>query len=97
MKKIMQACCVAMLVTGAALAGLARAEETVPAPAAKYPVDYCVVSGEKLGEMGEPYVLQHEGREIQLCCKKCAKKFLNDPAKYLSKLDAAAKEPAKAQ
>ena len=94
MKKILWACAVALLMAGA---GWARAEEAVQTPAAKYPVDYCVVSGEKLGEMGETYVLQHEGREVQLCCKKCAKKFLNDPAKYLSKLDAAAKEAAKPQ
>jgi len=27
-----------------------------------YPLETCVVSGEKLGEMGKPFVYQHEGR-----------------------------------
>src|SRR6267378_2150753 len=31
-----------------------------------YPLDKCVVSDEKLGEMGKPYVFKHEGREVQL-------------------------------
>ena len=36
-------------------------------------------SGEKLGEMGEPFVFVHEGREIKLCCKDCQKDFKKDP------------------
>ncbi len=55
-----------------------------------YPITTCVVSGEKLGEMGEPYIMQHEGREIRFCCKKCRKDFLKDPARYLKILDNAA-------
>lgn len=64
-----------------------------------YPLDTCVVSGEKLGEMGDPVVLQYEGREVRFCCNKCVKKFNQDPAKYLKKLDEAAqaKPGAKAQ
>ena len=49
--------------------------------------EICVVSGDKLGEMGKPYVFKHEGREIKLCCKDCRKDFDKDPAKYLKKLD----------
>ena len=49
--------------------------------------EVCVVSGDKLGEMGKPYVFKHEGREIKLCCKDCRKDFDKDPAKYLKKLD----------
>lgn len=51
-----------------------------------YPLDTCIVSDEKLGEMGEPYVFVHEGQEIKLCCKSCKKKFTKDPAAYLKKL-----------
>ena len=51
-----------------------------------YPLDKCIVSDEKLGEMGEPFVFVHEGQEIKLCCKSCQKDFQKDPAKYLSKL-----------
>lgn len=51
-----------------------------------YKLDTCIVSGEKLGEMGEPFVFVHEGQEIKLCCKSCKKKFDKDPAKFLKKL-----------
>lgn len=51
-----------------------------------YPIDTCVVSGDKLGEMGKPYVFTYEGREIKLCCKSCYKDFKKDPAKYVKKI-----------
>ena len=53
---------------------------------ASYPLTTCVVSGEKLGEMGAPVVINHSGTEVQFCCNGCVKKFNADPAKYLSKL-----------
>ncbi|HSP42915.1 MAG TPA: hypothetical protein VLO11_08595, partial [Luteolibacter sp.] len=40
-----------------------------------YPLETCLVSGEKLGSMGEPVVIQHEGREIKFCCDSCVPKF----------------------
>jgi YHS domain-containing protein len=46
----------------------------------------CVVSGDKLGEMGKPVVFEYKGQEIKLCCKACRKDFDKDPAKYLKKL-----------
>lgn len=61
----------------------APASETSAKP---YPLDICLVSGEKLGEMGEPVVITHEGQQIKFCCKSCIPKFEKDPAKYLSKL-----------
>jgi len=51
-----------------------------------YPLDVCLVSGEKLGEMGEPHVITYEGQQIKFCCKSCLPKFEKDPAKYLAKL-----------
>lgn len=51
-----------------------------------YPLDKCVVSDEKLGEHGKPYVFTHEGQEIKLCCKDCLKDFKKEPATYLKKL-----------
>ena len=56
-----------------------------------YPLKTCVVSDEKLGEMGDPYVFTHEGREIKLCCKSCLKDFKKDTAKYVKKIEAAEK------
>ncbi len=63
---------------------------------ATYPLDTCVVSDEKLeGDMGGPidYIHKEEGKSdrlVRLCCKSCIKTFKKDPAKYLSKIDAAA-------
>ncbi len=51
-----------------------------------YPLDVCIVSGEKLGSMGEPVAIVHEGQEIKFCCDSCPPKFEKDPAKYLGKL-----------
>lgn len=54
---------------------------------ATYPVDVCIVSGMKLGSMGDPYVHQHDGREIRFCCGGCVGKFNADAVNYLAKLD----------
>jgi YHS domain-containing protein len=51
-----------------------------------YPLDTCIVSGNKLGTMGKVVVKSHEGQEIKFCCKPCVKKFDANPAKYLSRL-----------
>jgi YHS domain-containing protein len=53
-----------------------------------YALDKCIVSDEKLGEHGKPYVFTHEGQEIKLCCKSCLKDFKKEPAAYLKKLTA---------
>ena len=59
---------------------------TMALAANSYPLSTCVVSGEALGSMGQPIVIDHEGVEVRLCCKGCVKKFNDDPAKYLEKL-----------
>lgn len=60
---------------------------TAPAAAGKpYPLEVCVVSGEKLGSMGEPHVITYEGQQIKFCCEHCVPKFEKEPAKYLAKL-----------
>jgi len=55
-------------------------------PVKPYPLDTCIVSGEKLGGMGKPFVFVYQDQEIKLCCKSCQKKFDKDPATYLKKL-----------
>jgi len=60
--------------------------EGTPADAKAYPLDTCVVSGEKLGSMGEPVVVTHNGTEVKLCCKGCIKKFEAEPEKFVAKL-----------
>jgi YHS domain-containing protein len=54
-----------------------------------YPLDKCVVSDEKLGEMGKPFVSEYKGREMKFCCKSCLKDFNKDTAKYIKKLEVA--------
>jgi YHS domain-containing protein len=51
-----------------------------------YPLQECIVSGNKLGSMGKVVTTVHEGQEIKFCCKPCIKKFKANPQKYLSKL-----------
>jgi YHS domain-containing protein len=54
--------------------------------AGEYPLKTCVVSGEKLGEMGDAFVFVYQGTEVRLCCEMCKPKFDKNPAKYLEKL-----------
>ena len=53
-----------------------------------YPLDVCIVAGEKLGSMGKPHVIVHEGQEIKFCCSGCEPDFKKEPAKFLAKLAA---------
>jgi YHS domain-containing protein len=55
-----------------------------------YTLATCIVSGEKLGEMGKPVVFVYQGQEVKLCCSGCKKDFDKDPAKYLKKIQDAA-------
>jgi hypothetical protein len=73
----------AVLFLAAIALPLALAEDKAPIP---YPLDYCLVSGEKLGEMGPPVVKVHDGQEFKFCCKSCVKDFDKDPAKWHAKL-----------
>lgn len=57
-----------------------------------YPLDVCVVSGEKLGSMGDPFVIKHDGKIVKLCCSSCLKEFNKDTAKYMAILEEADKK-----
>jgi hypothetical protein len=79
----------------APLAGFAAEKKDKPKP---YRLKTCVVSGDKLGEMGDPVVYVHGDQEIKFCCKNCIKDFKKDPAKYLKKIhEAEAKANANAK
>lgn len=91
-RKSVIAVVLSLTVGGALLAG-----ETKRANAGKekYPLSVCVVTGEKLGSMGDPHVIEYEGRMVKFCCAHCEKTFRKNPKKYLAKLDkAAATQPA---
>jgi len=70
----------------APLAGLAADNKPKLKP---YTLKVCIVTGEKLGEMGDPFVYEYEGREIKFCCKGCVKDFKKEPAKYIKKIEEA--------
>jgi YHS domain-containing protein len=59
---------------------------TADAKPKPYPFDTCLVDGMKLDSMGAPYVFVYQGQEIKLCCTDCKSEFLNDPNKYLKKI-----------
>jgi YHS domain-containing protein len=62
-----------------------------------YTLKTCIISGDKLGEMGDPFVYEYEGRQIKFCCKGCLKDFKKDPAKYIKMIDEAEAKAKKAK
>ncbi len=53
-----------------------------------YPLDTCAVAAKsKLGGMGDPVIVKHEGREVRFCCEKCEKKLADNPEQILAALD----------
>jgi len=74
----------------AALAG--DTNSAAPNPSRPDSLATCPVSGDKLGEMGAPYVFVYQGQEIKLCCPNCKADFYKDPAKYIAKIRAADKK-----
>ena len=78
-----------VVATAALLAGCSTTEsQTASTAGAKpYPLKTCIVSGDKLGEMGSPIVKVYNGQEVKFCCKDCVKDFEKEPSKYLTKLD----------
>jgi len=65
-----------------------HADDATTAKPIPYPLTTCPVSGDKLGEMGAPYVFVYQGQEIKFCCPDCKKDFLKDPQKYLNQIKA---------
>ena len=95
---ILSAAFLASPFAGSVLADDKKADPKAPAKLKPYTLKTCIVTDEELGGMGKPFVLEHEGREIKLCCKSCQKDFKKDPAKYLKKIkDAGSKEEISAK
>jgi Cu(I)/Ag(I) efflux system membrane fusion protein len=46
----------------------------------------CPVTNAKLGSMGDPILVEVEGRKIWTCCEACPPKLKAQPAKYLARL-----------
>ena len=84
----------ALMVAVGSAAFAADAKEKQKPKDKPYPLSVCLVSDEKLGEMGDPHVIKYKGREIKFCCEGCEKDFRDDPQKFLVKLDKASKSAA---
>jgi YHS domain-containing protein len=53
----------------------------------KYSATNCPVSGDKLGNMGQPVNVVVGNRLVKLCCPDCVAAFNKDPQNYLKKLE----------
>jgi len=77
------------LLTVALLGGVmvvnAADEKKAKAPK-PYPMETCVVSGEKLDSMGEPVTTVYNGQQVKFCCESCIDDFKKEPAKFIAKL-----------
>lgn len=61
-----------------------------------YPLEVCVTSDEKLDSMGDASEFVYRAKSqpdrlVKFCCDGCEEDFMKEPAKYLSRLDEAAK------
>ena len=62
---------------------------TAPSGSVKpYPLDTCLVTGTKLGSMGDPYVKVYGDQEIKFCCEPCVAEFEKDPDRFSKMLPA---------
>jgi YHS domain-containing protein len=55
----------------------------------------CPISGDKLTEMGKPYVFVYKEQEVKLCCPDCKEDFDKNPEKYMKLIRAADKTAKK--
>jgi hypothetical protein len=78
------------------LAKLTASAVAVPARESKSPtVDeqkVCPVTNAKLGSMGDPILVEVEGRKVWTCCSACPPKLKAEPAKYLARLEPAPRD-----
>jgi YHS domain-containing protein len=72
--------------TAPASPAAAKAAAALPDGVKAYPLDTCLVSGEKLGDMGDAVVIIYQGQQVKFCCDSCVPKFNKDPKRYLAKL-----------
>ena len=56
---------------------------------ARYPLDTCVVTGQKLGSMGKSHNYVWANQLVKFCCKGCIPQFNKDPRNYMVKVYAA--------
>ncbi len=70
-------------------------EAVVLAQRGIYPLDTCVISGEKLGAMGPPVEHVDGTRLVRFCCDSCVAEYKKDPAASMAKINTALIEKLK--
>jgi hypothetical protein len=91
--KIKDALLAAAFVGGLTIANVLGADSKETKDKIKpYPLEKCIVSGEKLGSMGSPYVITNGTQEVKFCCKGCLKDFNKDKAGFMKKIEQAKNE-----
>jgi hypothetical protein len=86
------------LAVAASIPALMAAEAKPEAKAKPYPLDKCIVSGDKFeGSDMTPHELVFEGQTVKLCCKSCLKDFNKDKAGYLKKISEEVAKNAKSK
>ncbi len=83
-----------ILIMSLMVAGALANAETVKS---EYPLSTCVISGETLGDMGDPFIYKYKGVEVRFCCKGCVKDFQKEPEKYLEVIKKASDEAVTAE
>lgn len=61
-------------------------EKLIPELAKTYPTQMCIVSGERLGSMGDPVNVMYGYRLVRFCCKGCIRAYKKDPAAWVAKI-----------
>lgn len=69
----------ALIATSIALASCATSGN---AGVKSYASDTCVVSGNRLGSMGDPVTKVYGNQEVKFCCKPCVAKYEKNPERY---------------
>ena len=57
-----------------------------------YPLQSCVVTGLRLGSMGDAYPYVYRNHLVLFCCEGCVATFRKDPASHLAKIEQARPE-----
>jgi YHS domain-containing protein len=97
MKALKPLMAVILAISFCAAVNSASAGDTNSVKLKPYTLKNCIVSGDKLGEMGDPIVYKYKDREIKFCCKGCIKDFNKEPAKYIKKIEEAEAKAKKAK
>ena len=58
----------------------------MPVLVESYPTEACIVSGERLGSMGDPIDVMYGYRLLRFCCKGCLRAYKKDPAGLVAKV-----------